>query len=821
MEDKFSIPLEEFKERELEIINLMADGLSNQEIADQLFITKATVRWYNKQIYSKLGTSRRTEAIALAREVGLIRDEESGITFNNLPVTSGTFWGRNPEIKQLVSQIDQSQTRLISLVAPGGMGKTRLATELAHQIAEAYSDGVYFIDLSPLHDANNIIPLLIELFELQSSAKTPMKPILDFCRDKKLLLLFDNFETVMSGLDYLIEIIEAAQHVKIIVTSRERLNHVHETVYRVKPLQRDTEKLFIEMAQRRVADFAATESDMPHITQICKLVDGLPLAIILAAAWVDVLSVAEIVEEIKNDLDFLEDELTNLPHRQRSIRAVLEQSWRRLTAQEQTSFIRLSVFRGGFNRQAARAVTDTDIHTLQALFGKSLIQRKVAGRLDLHPIIREFAYEQLVSHEPSHNTHKKHAHFYLTFAKTQEDELLTEHHLQARQSISIEFDNVTAAIDFAFEHADYKLLWKLLFHSQRVHDVTQQYELFVRHIKRTLPHIDDVAEKASLLAKLGYVLPFVAQSSEAKQVLEQALGLLRQIHHPDKALLIEQAKILNELTANASRVGDFDIARDYNTEAMSILQEHNLETQLDVVFAELGNIESRTGHYELAEQHLLNSIALAQKSKSVSRIALYHSHLGILYDHMGLFEKAAASYKHYLNFAREANDASRIFIPLSNLGLNAERQGNYEEAYKYYQEALNIIERRGYQPAISALAINMGFVALHYQQIDEAYDNLVEGIRIAQELQFVTFTLEALAGLAMIAYQKSDYIYSATLIEFIETHEARNADIDARLNEINFDFESMINAEQRQAVKDEAAQLDLETVTRKLSAIEA
>ena len=297
------------------------------------------------------------------------------------------------------------------------MGKTRLATELAHQISEDYADGVYFLDLAPLTDSHSLIPLMIEVFQLSASAQTPMQPILNFCRDKSQLLLFDNFETVLAGADYLIQILENAEHVKIIVTTREQLGIPHETIFRLNPLKHEAENLFIEMAQRRRPDFEVTEQNAPFITQVCNLVDGLPLGIILAASWVDALLVEENAEEIKTNLNFLEDELASLPERQRSIRVVMEQTWERMSSKEKQHFARLSVFRGGFNRHTAQAITETDLQTLRELLSRALIERTRTGRFIIHAIILEFAKEKFTQHETAPDTYDKHVHYFHHFVK--------------------------------------------------------------------------------------------------------------------------------------------------------------------------------------------------------------------------------------------------------------------------------------------------------------------------------------------------------------------------------------------------------------------
>lgn len=341
MQDRLSAPLDEFKERELEIINLMADGFSNQEIADKLFITKETVRWYNKQIYSKLGTSRRTEAIALAREMGLIGDSQDGISDNQviqhiLPITTGPFIGRDNELTELSELLANPDIRLLSLIAAGGMGKSRLSLELGHLVKGNYKHGVAFIDLTPIRNPDDVVKVAIANLGLNTKGEQSAQEVLfNYCREKELLLIFDNFEHVLQGASLLADILEIAPKATIIASSRERLNLRVETTFYLNPVTEDADTLFIEVATMMQPNFVLSEDEQGIVHDIVDLVGGSPLALVLAATWVDTLSIAEIAEEIENNLDFLSAEMGDMPERQRSIHAVIDPTWKRLNEKEQ------------------------------------------------------------------------------------------------------------------------------------------------------------------------------------------------------------------------------------------------------------------------------------------------------------------------------------------------------------------------------------------------------------------------------------------------------------------------------------------------------
>ena len=320
--------LDEFKDRELEILGLMAEGLTNIAIGEKLFITKGTVRWYNKQIYSKLGTSRRTEAIAKAQRLGLIGESATAVPpptpRHNLPHIATPFMGRDQEIQRIKTILEQRYTPLLTVLGPGGMGKTRLAIEAGHQLMESYPDGVCLFELAPLTHANNIVSVTLQALGVSAKGSDSQKQkLFDFCREKKLLLIFDNFEHILDGAKLVDELIQAAPNCRVLVTSRERLNLYGETILELRGLHQNGSKLFENVAQTLDPFFRINNDDAPYVQQIVDFVGGMPLGIILAASWIDFLTVAEIVEEISGDLDMLSTEMRNIPERQRSMRTVL------------------------------------------------------------------------------------------------------------------------------------------------------------------------------------------------------------------------------------------------------------------------------------------------------------------------------------------------------------------------------------------------------------------------------------------------------------------------------------------------------------------
>lgn len=395
--------------RESQILFALAEGMTDKEIASSLHIALATVKWNNSHIYSKLGidgNGKRDKAVEKARSLGLLDTDDSPQSDipNNLPQESTIFVGRNAELRELHELLNQAETRLISILAQGGMGKTRLALQLAKHNLSNFSDGIYLIQLAPI-DSANAVPLLfsntlgLQYYDTDSSTEDG---IIKYLQSQKMLLIFDNFEHVLDSASLVSAILKSAPQVKIIVTSRERLNLQGEIVYTLSGMAVDNAdneaiELFIQSTQRIHPDYEMNDDDLPYIVEICRLVDGLPLGIELAAGWMDTLSAEEILAEIKKSIDILETELRDIPERHRSIQATLDYSWQTLSESEQETMMSLSLFRGGFIQEAAREVAIADIRRLKHLLNKSLLYRDPFGRYSIHELLRQFCFEKLLA----------------------------------------------------------------------------------------------------------------------------------------------------------------------------------------------------------------------------------------------------------------------------------------------------------------------------------------------------------------------------------------------------------------------------------------
>jgi len=353
----------------------------------------------------------------------------------HLPTPTTSFIGRENELAELSALLARPDVRLVTVVAPGGMGKTRFAIEAARRLAADYPDGVWFLSLVGVSEASQMLAALVQLLDAPMGAGGAKEAILRFLARRRLLLMLDNFEQLAAHAEILAEIVQGAPGVKVLVTSRVRLNLREEWAFPLDGLAvgallaapvadvagaassaptNDAIRLFIERAQQMQPHFNLA-SEAASVAAICRVVEGMPLGIELAASWLRAMKCAEIAVEIRRDVDFLSTPLRNVPAQHRSMRAVFERSWGLLTPEEQRGLARLSVFQGGFTRQAAEAVADARLPLLSALVDHSLLRHSASGRYDIHELLRQFAAERLDASDEAKTVRDKHADYFLGF----------------------------------------------------------------------------------------------------------------------------------------------------------------------------------------------------------------------------------------------------------------------------------------------------------------------------------------------------------------------------------------------------------------------
>ena len=399
---------------------------------------------------------------------------DSQMVRHNLPAQITPTLGREVELDQVLhSMQDDPDCRLLTLSGPGGSGKTRLAIQAAFLLVEgepqAFPDGVWFVELASLGDSESVLTAVAQAiyFTFLGDPSQRRQQLLDYLRPKRLLLLLDNFEHLLDQdvLGWMTDLLQVAPHVKVLVTSRIRLNVLGEQVFSVpglevpssdpiagglvmekEPVSYSAVQLFLQSGRRLQPHFEITPQNLNGVVRVCRLVEGMPLGIELAAAWLDLLNPAEIADEIERGLDFLEIEWAGIPERQRSLRAVFNSSWQLLNDQERTALKGLSVFQSSFTIQAVQAVTGVSMKVLRGLMHKSWLKHAPNDRYQIHEILRQYVAERLQADPVEWQAvGERYAAYYAAFLEEQARIMRGPHQANAYLVVGAEFENIRLA----------------------------------------------------------------------------------------------------------------------------------------------------------------------------------------------------------------------------------------------------------------------------------------------------------------------------------------------------------------------------------------
>jgi DNA-binding SARP family transcriptional activator len=425
---------------------------------------------------AELGLEPAAETVSLVEEIkagryGRIATGESirppRRVNHNLPADTTPFLGRERELSRIVRLFADDQQRLVTIVGPGGIGKTRLGLAVGANMLDGYEDGVYFVDLAPVEQVADVPQAIAVAIGYQAPDKTSdLKPqLLEFMSRRRLFLILDNFEQLIDGVGLVNEILQACPEVVVLVTSRRSLHLAGENRYELAGLEypdsmRTDEamgypavRLFVESGRRVQSGFTITEDYVGDVIRICRQVQGMPLALVLAASWLELLSPAEIAGEIEAGLDFLAADLGDLPARQRSMQAVFDRSWQMLTPEEQAVMARLSVFRDGFTREAAEAVVGANLRILLSLTNKSLLQRRPeSGRFTIHELLRQYAAARRRAGDLVGETELAHCRYFARLVRVEVRATRMIYQEYVPDRLVHESDNIDRAWFHAVEH---------------------------------------------------------------------------------------------------------------------------------------------------------------------------------------------------------------------------------------------------------------------------------------------------------------------------------------------------------------------------------
>ena len=661
-----------------------------------------------------------------------------------LPIPATPFVGREVEMGRVIAQLSDPACRLLTLVAPGGMGKTRLALEVARRCTSTFEDGAHFIPFETVISPDLMVSAVAEALGLTfSGQQAPKDELLGYLKDKHMLLILDNLEHLLADMSLITDLLANAPNVKLLATSREYLNLQAEWLYDLGGMQvpeasseekRETDavKLFVQSAKRMRAEFDLGDENLDVISRLCQQVGGMPLALELAASWLRILSPEEVLRELEQDLGILHTSAKDLPQRHLDIHAVFEASWSRLPAGAQAALQKLAVFEGGFSKEAASEVAEVGLPLLLLLVNKAFLRQDSSRRLTPHPLMWQFIRKKAFGTPLYTRAEEQHARYYATFTQQRQRFIWGTKVKQVRNEINLELPNIRRAWNFATKRTREDLLGQaslalfFLFVNGGRYD---EGAAFFKKASQVLS--SESLVHARVLHHYGGLLNSVGQFAEGRLNLERSLAIKRRLGvtwdtaHALLALGLnyiwsdyvtrdKQVELWRECANLFANSGD-EVFQD---RALSHLAEHLTEP--------------------IEREHLLRQVLPSSRVKQGNHAL--STCLNNLAKHLaytkGEFQEATDFVDEAVTIERQHGNPSTLSSRQALKGQTLFYQGRLEEAETCFIEVLGIGSKANRSPIISSL-INLSHLYYYQGRADEAQSYLSEARRLIQKPDYI------------------------------------------------------------------------------------
>lgn len=725
---------------------------------------------------------------------------------HNLPNLPNSFLGREEETAQLLSHLTQPQRRLITLLGAGGMGKTSLALHAGKRIAYEYvgpfANGVYYVPLAGINDAAQMVLAIAHAVGVVlRGSKDPLQQVINHLQQQELLLILDNFEQLgAAGSEVVAVLLGGTTAVKLLTTSRERLNLRGEWVLAVGGLpypvsnmsdsdwlqkRMDSSRyqamgLFIDRARQNQPEQPIGQSweDELAIVRICQLCEGLPLALELAATWSGMLSCGQIAAELSKGLKLLQTNYYDVEPRHRSLQVVFEHSWELLSAEEQRVLAQLSVFQGGFSREAGTAVTNASLMGLRQLVDKSLLRQADANRFELHGLLRQFAAEKLAAREETAVVQHRHAAYYADLMQRQESRWPTQENQQAVTMIRTDIQNVRAGWYWATVNHDIALIDKYLHSMLNFYSLVSWYQEALQAFELCALSLANSTQLGSRSgSNVAYVYGRVLSRQagfcyrlgdlhQAANLAQQSVDLLK-----NQDAFAEQSYAYQVLGMAYQQLGIFDKAKDafyHSYEAAQQTDDHDRKANLGL---RMGEILFIVGAYEEAkrwQQVCLQMYEAAGKDWGIAESTRWLGEIAFaendLADAERLFNRSLALYE-------SIGNSSGVAHCRNQLGKLRQAQQDFAGASAQFDRSLTIYQENGEELELANTLANLGDLARMTGAYEDARRYLGEALERATTMEAAPLILQALTNTANLLVQAYSSLPASTDMAVVKSNK--------------------------------------------------
>ncbi|MBX3014212.1 MAG: tetratricopeptide repeat protein [Caldilineaceae bacterium] len=689
---------------------------------------------------------------------------------NNLDAALSPIVGRDQELVQIVERLQLPACRLLTLVGIGGVGKTRLALEAASLLSTStagytlFSDGIFWVHLAQVESETQLLAAIAQAAHYSFQGTTPpVRQLLDFLRHRRLLLVLDNVEQLLGHTHLLLQILQGAPSVKLLVTSRERLDFQGEWLLTVGglayPITADGQawhtypatQLFIQCATALVADFAI-QPQRVEIVQICRILEGLPLGIQLAAASVRAFTCRQIVAAIEQNLDFLASTMRNLPTRHRSLRAIFEYSWQLLAPAEKEAFARLAIFEGSFTASAALRVAGISGVVLLTLIDKSLLSvvpgevmtTEAERRYRMHPVVHQYAMEKLTAAASADGELvRRHAHYYATIVHEQAAFLVTAQAAQALNALTLDLENVRKSWQTAVALAlldSLTLYLPGLIQYYRLRGLFQEGQTLVAKALEALrlpAGASDTHPLRDLLSQLAaYQAALLIERGYYEEATQVAITAVALASSPEQTSQPRRNEALSRLQWGIAlhRQADYRASDEQLTQVLALVDDTSApQIRADAHFY-LGRNRLYVGDYTGGRLRHEQALALYRTHGDLVNELAAHNSLAMLHLFAGEYAKAKAAYERCLHDYQLIGNRPAIGLILNNLGALATLVGRYDEARRYYEESLSIRRSAGGRQSEALILANLAITWHQTNEQSKALDYAQVALQLSIEL---------------------------------------------------------------------------------------